>query len=157
MPSGQVSRAEISILSQVMSLYEDQQNSVLNRALVIHANADDLGRGNGPESLKTGNSGAHIACGLISSVDVDEQNIEIDEQLVSGHPQHGHHGHNRSQNGNTHSAESKPLRSLEDWSSFETIKPAKPHDGFELKTAVPTHNGNKFIFHAPFFFFNIFV
>ncbi|EFX68711.1 hypothetical protein DAPPUDRAFT_17612, partial [Daphnia pulex] len=64
-PSTPVSRPKISILSQVMSLYEDQPNSVLYRALVIHANVDDLGRGNGPESLKSGNSGAHIACGLI--------------------------------------------------------------------------------------------
>lgn len=124
-----------------MSLYEDQPNSVLNRALVIHANADDMGRGNGPESLKTGNSGPHIACALISSVDVDEQNIEIDEQLVSSH-QHGPHGHNHNQNVNARSVEDKPLRGLEDWSSFETARPTRPHDGFELKSAVPTHNGD---------------
>jgi hypothetical protein len=36
----------------------------------------------------------------------------------------------------------KPLKGLEDWASFaETVKPAKPHDGFELKSSVPTRNG----------------
>ena len=143
MPSTPVSRAEISILSQVMSLYEDQPNSVLNRALVIHANADDLGRGNGPESLKNGNSGAHIACGLISNVEIEQENVEVDEQLVTGHHQHGHHGHhNHSQNMNPRSVEMKPLKGLEDWTSFaENVKLAKPHDSFELKSGVPTRNG----------------
>jgi len=144
-PSAPVSRAEISILSQVMSLYEDQPNSVLNRALVIHANVDDLGRGNGPESLKSGNSGAHIACGLISKIEIQEE-AEVDEQLAGCHHHHaGHNCHqaiNHSQNVNPRSVEIKPLKGLEDWSSFaETAKPAKPHDGFELKSSVPTRNG----------------
>ncbi|EFX76382.1 hypothetical protein DAPPUDRAFT_213992 [Daphnia pulex] len=143
-PSTPVSRSEISILSQVMSLYEDQPNSVLNRALVIHANVDDLGRGNGPESLKSGNSGAHIACGLISNVNLEEEKIEVDEQLAGCHHHHGHNCHqtiNHSQNVNQRSVEMKPLKGLEDWASFaETVKPAKPHDGFELKSSVPTRN-----------------
>jgi len=137
-PSHPVSRADISILSQVMSLYEDQPNSVLNRALVIHANTDDLGRGNDPESIKNGNSGAHIACGLISNVDIQEQNVEVDEQLATGHHQHGH---SHSQNVNPRPVEMKPLKGLEDWSSItESAKPSKPHDSFELKSGVPTRN-----------------
>lgn len=144
-PSTPVSRSEISILSQVMSLYEDQPNSVLNRALVIHANVDDLGRGNGPESLKSGNSGAHIACGLISNVNLEEEKIEVDEQLAGCHHHHGHNCHqtiNQSHHSHQRSVEMKPLKGLEDWASFaETVKPAKPHDGFELKSSVPTRNG----------------
>jgi len=39
--------------------------SVLGRSFVLHESEDDLGRGNNPESLKTGNSGSRIACGII--------------------------------------------------------------------------------------------
>nr|XP_014292907.2 superoxide dismutase [Cu-Zn] [Halyomorpha halys] len=40
-------------------------NSVIGRALVITANKDDYGRGGDKESLRTGNSGAKVACGVI--------------------------------------------------------------------------------------------
>ncbi|MFH4980216.1 hypothetical protein AB6A40_006925 [Gnathostoma spinigerum] len=40
--------------------------SIVGRSFVVHENADDLGRGNSPTSLTTGNSGGRVACGVIA-------------------------------------------------------------------------------------------
>lgn len=40
-------------------------NSIVGRAIVVHADPDDLGRGGNKLSKVTGNSGARIACGVI--------------------------------------------------------------------------------------------
>ncbi|KAD7478236.1 hypothetical protein E3N88_01372 [Mikania micrantha] len=41
------------------------QYSILGRAVVIHADSDDLGRGNHELSKTTGNAGARVGCGVI--------------------------------------------------------------------------------------------
>lgn len=41
------------------------QYSIIGRALMLHANVDDLGKGGDEESKKTGNAGARIACAVI--------------------------------------------------------------------------------------------
>ncbi|CAF1377430.1 unnamed protein product [Rotaria sordida] len=53
----------LNILVPMMSLYGE--HSIVGRAIVMHAMPDDLGRGGNKESLKTGNSGARLACGII--------------------------------------------------------------------------------------------
>ena len=39
--------------------------SVIGRAVVVHADRDDLGKGGHELSLTTGNAGGRVACGVI--------------------------------------------------------------------------------------------
>ncbi|KAI9323823.1 superoxide dismutase [Dichotomocladium elegans] len=48
---------------RVSKLYGPE--SIIGRAIVVHAGEDDLGLGNSPDSLTTGNSGARLGCGVI--------------------------------------------------------------------------------------------
>ena len=56
----------------VITLGDGGMNDVAGRAIVVHAGADDLGRGVGEAeagSKKTGNAGARVACGIIRMID----------------------------------------------------------------------------------------
>ncbi|XP_035735842.1 superoxide dismutase [Cu-Zn]-like isoform X1 [Vespa mandarinia] len=55
--------AVIDITDTVISL--TGPNSIVGRAIVIHSNEDDLGKGNSTLSLSTGNAGDRWACGII--------------------------------------------------------------------------------------------
>ncbi|XP_027049098.1 superoxide dismutase [Cu-Zn], chloroplastic-like [Pocillopora damicornis] len=57
--------------------------SVVGRAFVIHEKIDDLGQGTGPlqvESLKTGNAGARLGCGVIrlAPVNIGQQDPDVE-------------------------------------------------------------------------------
>jgi Cu-Zn family superoxide dismutase len=56
--------ASFSIEAKRVDLIGDR--SVVGRGMVVHADPDDLGKGGDEESLKTGNAGDRLACGVIT-------------------------------------------------------------------------------------------
>jgi len=56
--------ATFSIRADRVDLIGDR--SVVGRGIVVHADPDDLGKGGDEESLKTGNAGDRLACGVIT-------------------------------------------------------------------------------------------
>ena len=61
----------VNIFDNVITLDTNSENSIVGRAFVVHLGEDDLGipgiRDGDSGSLKTGNAGARVACGIISS------------------------------------------------------------------------------------------
>ncbi|GAB2211223.1 hypothetical protein Droror1_Dr00016516 [Drosera rotundifolia] len=55
--------AEVSIRDNQIPL--NGVHSILGRAVVVHADPDDLGRGGHELSKSTGNAGARVGCGII--------------------------------------------------------------------------------------------
>ena len=51
-------------------------SDIVGRAIVIHADEDDLGRGGDEESLKTGNAGDRVGCGVIRLREVVEEEYQ---------------------------------------------------------------------------------
>ena len=55
----------VSILDPVITLKAGNPFNILGRAIVVHAQGDDLGLGGDSGSQSTGNAGARVACGVI--------------------------------------------------------------------------------------------
>jgi Cu-Zn family superoxide dismutase len=66
--------ARFKIVARRVDLSGDR--SVVGRAVVVHSDRDDLGKGGDEESLKTGNAGDRLGCGVIRL----RQGIEEDYQ-----------------------------------------------------------------------------
>lgn len=55
--------AKVEFQDKGITLHGDK--SIIGRSVVVHADADDLGKGTCPESKLTGNAGARVACGIV--------------------------------------------------------------------------------------------
>ena len=53
-------------VNEQRDLNEGAENCISGLAIVVHAGEDDLGMGGDEGSLKTGNAGARLACGIIN-------------------------------------------------------------------------------------------
>ncbi|RZC33504.1 Sod Cu domain containing protein [Asbolus verrucosus] len=58
--------AKIDIVDKLIAL--DGDNCIIGRAVVVHADEDDLGKGSFDDSKTTGHAGARLACGVIGIV-----------------------------------------------------------------------------------------
>jgi Cu-Zn family superoxide dismutase len=77
-------RVRLELNDRLVSLYG--KNNILNRALVIHQNQDDLGITNNANSTITGNSGGRIACGIVRKNlpnYASEQKVNIHRKYLS--------------------------------------------------------------------------
>ena len=58
-------KAEGVVYNNSISLCIKKKNCIIGRSIIVHQGKDDLGLGSDLESLKTGNAGKRLACGVI--------------------------------------------------------------------------------------------
>lgn len=57
------------IITSKIDILPGSNKSIIGRMIIVHEDKDDLGLGNNKESLKTGNSGKRLSCGIIGIKD----------------------------------------------------------------------------------------
>jgi Cu-Zn family superoxide dismutase len=57
--------AKGTLIDEILSLDFKNPACIIGRMIIIHEDEDDLGLGDNDESLKTGNAGKRVACGVI--------------------------------------------------------------------------------------------
>ena len=76
--------AEFKIKSKTIQL--QGATSIVGRAVVVHEDEDDLGKGGDEESLKTGNAGNRAGCGVITLSELTESAIaDLDKNISDKH------------------------------------------------------------------------
>lgn len=60
---------------------DSSKYGILGRMIIVHADRDDLGKGGDEESLKTGNAGKRLACGVIGLADPKIFGLEAEVQF----------------------------------------------------------------------------
>ena len=144
-----------------MSLFENNDHNIINRALVIHAYADDLGRGKGSESLRSGNSGPYVACGLVQAdSSSSESATNEDDRRERVVPEDRYYGLNYD-DADMPWKEFAPSYVSKVPSNLNIHGLARPdlsHDSLELKSPVATSKGALRLLRniVSIFFFNLF-
>ncbi|KAF2357884.1 Superoxide dismutase copper/zinc binding domain [Trinorchestia longiramus] len=79
--------AKINIFDGHISLHPEDKTYIGKRSFVVHKKPDDLGRGGNKESLRTGNAGGRLSCGIV---------IQLGHSLKEPPPVYNpkHSGHN---------------------------------------------------------------
>ena len=72
------------ISTDTLSLNMRKINCIVGRMIIVHADRDDLGKGGDEESLKTGNAGKRLGCGVIGLAEPPKNMTKKAEQNVEG-------------------------------------------------------------------------
>ena len=67
----------------MISLDPNSKANILGLAVVVHSGKDDLGKGGDTGSLKTGNAGSRVACGIIKAQWRQLTNLVITNQIIN--------------------------------------------------------------------------
>jgi len=81
---GGVSKGRLT--TDTLSLNPKKINCIVGRMIIVHADRDDLGLGGDAESLKTGNAGKRVGCGVIGLAEPPKNMTKKAEQNVDGKP-----------------------------------------------------------------------